>query len=383
MQATISLTVRIESIDSCSSFYLCTLHQGIVHSGYDDRPGSLHAKFCWPGNQMFPQLDKELRFGYQKNGSLVLAINEDEKKVLHELKKRGETNGVQHLRVIDQKELRELEPAVSPDAVAALHSPSAGNVIPYEFAIALCENAADNGVEFRIRREVTAISKSPPNEDGETSFEIKVRHWEPKQYADIQKAKGGPIKPLILACLLASSTVFSCMGFYMALDTTLDEGARIQASIASVMLMLTTAVSWFSYLKSAPKVVTANEPAEKVVKRASPPVGGGGSRVQVEDMLTGGSGSWNAVDGQTVEEEVVTARYVINAAGGAADRVARMIGDNTFVIKPRLGDYLLLNRNQGHLTTHTLFPCPDPILGKGVLGKFFRAYEKYCFFKGE
>jgi len=43
-----------------------------------------------------------------------------------------------------------------------------------------------------------------------------------------------------------------------------------------------------------------------------------------------------------------------------------MIGDKSFKIKPRLGEYLLLNRNQGHLARHTLFPCPGP-LGKGVL----------------
>ena len=44
-----------------------------------------------------------------------------------------------------------------------------------------------------------------------------------------------------------------------------------------------------------------------------------------------------------------------------------MIGDDSFYIKPRLGDYLLLNRDQGHLAQHTLFPRPDPVLGKGVL----------------
>ena len=38
-----------------------------------------------------------------------------------------------------------------------------------------------------------------------------------------------------------------------------------------------------------------------------------------------------------------------------------------FYIKPRIGDYILLNRNQGYLTHHTIFPCPDPVLGKGVL----------------
>jgi L-2-hydroxyglutarate oxidase LhgO len=33
-----------------------------VHVGHDDTPGSNRAKYCWSGNQMFAQLDKELRF---------------------------------------------------------------------------------------------------------------------------------------------------------------------------------------------------------------------------------------------------------------------------------------------------------------------------------
>lgn len=81
-------------------------NSGIVHSGYDDLPGSLRAKFCWSGNQMFEQLDKELRFGYQRNGSLVLARNDKEILVLEELLERGRVNGVQDLRIIRQKELR-------------------------------------------------------------------------------------------------------------------------------------------------------------------------------------------------------------------------------------------------------------------------------------
>ena len=48
-------------------------NSGIVHAGYDDAPGSNRAKFCPPGNRMFPQLDKELKFGFQRNGSLVVA----------------------------------------------------------------------------------------------------------------------------------------------------------------------------------------------------------------------------------------------------------------------------------------------------------------------
>jgi glycerol-3-phosphate dehydrogenase len=73
---------------------------------------------------------------------------------------------------------------------------------------------------------------------------------------------------------------------------------------------------------------------------------------------------------------------VINCAGSGSDKIAKMIGDTvcvrrnwkiladkvsqSFKIKPRLGDYLLLNRNQGKYAHCTLFPCPGP-LGKGIL----------------
>ncbi len=132
-------------------------NSGIVHAGFDDVPGTNRAKFCWPGNQMFPQLDKELHFGYQRNGSLVLARGEEDEKHLEELKLRGEKNGVQRLRIINREELLELEPYVNPEVTAALLAPDAGNLIPYEFAIALAENAVDNGVELRIRYKYVYI----------------------------------------------------------------------------------------------------------------------------------------------------------------------------------------------------------------------------------
>jgi FAD dependent oxidoreductase len=145
---------------------------------------------------MFPQLDKELRFGYQLNGSLVLAYSEKDKEHLQDLKKRGEINGVKNLRIIDQKELREREPYVNPDAIAALYSPDAGNVIPYEYTIALAENAVDNGVQLRIRREVTNIETI--QETGR--LQLTLRHWEPKAYVDAQSRpdNGNGKKALIL-----------------------------------------------------------------------------------------------------------------------------------------------------------------------------------------
>lgn len=74
-------------------------------------------------------------------------------------------------------------------------------------------------------------------------------------------------------------------------------------------------------------------------------------------MLVGGSGASAIVDGEVVDKEVVRAKYVINCAGGASDQIARMIGDDSFTIKPRLGDYLLLNRNQ--VSNHGVIGWPS------------------------
>merc|ERR1719498_1803821 len=68
-------------------------NSGIVHAGYDDTPGTNRSKFCPVGNQMFPDLDRELHFGYELTGSLVLATNEEEVKELHKLLEKGKTNG--------------------------------------------------------------------------------------------------------------------------------------------------------------------------------------------------------------------------------------------------------------------------------------------------
>jgi len=90
-----------------------------AHS-YDDKPGSVRAKFCPPGNRLFAQLDKELRFGFIRNGSLVVAVEQSQMAVLEELMERADKNGVPNCRIVGAEELRRLEPNVSANAIAAL-----------------------------------------------------------------------------------------------------------------------------------------------------------------------------------------------------------------------------------------------------------------------
>lgn len=64
--------------------------------------------------------------------------------------------------------------------------------------------------------------------------------------------------------------------------------------------------------------------------------------------------------------EKVLTRTVINAAGLFSDEIAAMIGDTSFSIHPRKGEYILLDKDCGNLVSHTIFRTPNE-MGKGIL----------------
>lgn len=59
-------------------------------------------------------------------------------------------------------------------------------------------------------------------------------------------------------------------------------------------------------------------------------------------------------------------RYLINCAGGWADTIANMVGDNHFKILPRSGAYMLLDKAEGTRVSRTIFQIPSKE-GKGIL----------------
>ena len=66
------------------------------------------------------------------------------------------------------------------------------------------------------------------------------------------------------------------------------------------------------------------------------------------------------------DTDSVLGKYVINCAGVYSDEIAQMVGDNSFSVNPRRGEYMLLDREVGGHITHTIFRCPSK-MGKGVL----------------
>lgn len=209
-------------------------NSAIVHAGFDAKEGSLKAKLNVRGSEMMAEVCKELGVKYKNNGSLVIGFNDEDKAELENLYRRGIANGVKGLELVDAERLRELEPNISKNAVAALWAPTGSIVCPYELTIAAVGNAMDNGAELRLNSEVTAITDK---------------------------------------------------GDYYTVTTV--------------------------------------------------------------------SGS-------------IDARYVINAAGVYSDAIAKMVGDDSFTVHPRRGEYVLLDKESGGLVKHTIFRTPSK-MGKGIL----------------
>ena len=134
-------------------------NSAICHAGFDAPVGSAKARFNVEGSRMMEALSRQLDFPYRRCGALVLCFNETDIPRLEELKARGECNGVEGLTVLDRDALRRQEPRVSPEAVAALYAPTSAIICPFGMTIALAENAAANGCEFRFDTEVQRIRR--------------------------------------------------------------------------------------------------------------------------------------------------------------------------------------------------------------------------------
>ena len=234
-------------------------NSGIVHAGYDPRPGSLKAILNVAGSEMMEEVCRNLAVKYRRNGTLVVGFGEEDQKNLEILLERGKQNGVRALSLISGQEARAAEKNLSERVTCALDAPTGAVVCPYELTLRAIGHAMDYGTDFL------------------TDFEVSAIH---------------------------SGTEAVCK------------------------------------------------------KSASAP-----SELDEPDAWSEAENGYciEAADGRQVR-----AKIVLNCAGLFADEIAAMVGDTSFHITPRRGEYQLLDKEAGDLVTHTIFRTPTR-MGKGVL----------------
>ena len=133
-------------------------NSAILHAGYDPEPGTSMARLNVRGSALAKEICAALDVPYKQTGSFVVAFGPEQEKTLQRLYENGAANGVPGLEILSGDEARALEPNLSPEITAALHAPSAAIVSPWEFALAMAENAVQNGADLHLETRVTGLA---------------------------------------------------------------------------------------------------------------------------------------------------------------------------------------------------------------------------------
>ena len=132
-------------------------NSGVVHAGFNNPSGSLKAALCREGNRGFEKLASDLGIGFLRTGKLVVGNTERDLESLTRLKIQGERNEIDELEILDEEEIRRREPALR--GKYALWSGRTGIFDPFEYTLALAEDAASGGVRFLFGHEVKSLRR--------------------------------------------------------------------------------------------------------------------------------------------------------------------------------------------------------------------------------
>jgi glycerol-3-phosphate dehydrogenase len=135
-----------------------TRNSGVNHSGIYYPKNSLKARLCVEGNRLTYEFCAKHNVPFRHCGKLVVAADAHEETELVALKKRGEDNGVEGLRLIDAAEIRKREPHIK--GVAALDVPSTGIVSAEELVHAYARVATNQGANIVTRAQVVSLEPS-------------------------------------------------------------------------------------------------------------------------------------------------------------------------------------------------------------------------------
>jgi L-2-hydroxyglutarate oxidase LhgO len=132
-----------------------TRNSGVIHSGIYYATNSWKAKHCVAGNRMTKEFCVKHNVPHRTCGKMVVAKNPQEEADLLALKKKGEENGVEGLRMMDAAEMQRKEPHVH--GTLAMDVPSTGICSSEELVHAYARVAEGQGANLVKFAKVTAM----------------------------------------------------------------------------------------------------------------------------------------------------------------------------------------------------------------------------------
>jgi L-2-hydroxyglutarate oxidase len=127
-------------------------NSGVIHSGIYYKPGSLKARNCIEGYDMLVSFCQEEQIVYELCGKVIVATDEAELPYLQMLYERGQQNGLDGLKLLDQDEIKEKEPHVN--GIKGIFVPQTGIIDYKQVSEKYAEKIRFNGGDIRLGEKV-------------------------------------------------------------------------------------------------------------------------------------------------------------------------------------------------------------------------------------
>lgn len=131
----------------------------VIHAGIYYAKGSLKGELCIEGNKLMYDTCITNKIPHSNCGKLIVAVTEEQAAQLPELLEMALNNGAEGVRIVNEEEIKKLEPNVK--AIAALYCPTSGIVDSHSLMKYYESVAAKNGCDIAYNVEVIAIEKHP------------------------------------------------------------------------------------------------------------------------------------------------------------------------------------------------------------------------------
>lgn len=164
LQSNPALDVMVIEKENALARHQTGNNSGVIHSGLYYKPGSLKARNCIRGYHLLIDFCRQHGVPFDLCGKIVVATEEQELPLLHNLFRRGEENGLKGLKMLEPEAMREYEPHVQ--GLKGILVPQTGIVDYKVVAEKYAEVIRDNGGHILLGEKVLKI-----RQDGELVVE--------------------------------------------------------------------------------------------------------------------------------------------------------------------------------------------------------------------
>ena len=131
-------------------------NSGVIHAGIYYQSNTLKSKFCVEGNQLLYAYAKKFNIPFVNTKKIIVAIDESQMDQVFKIKQQAELNGVENLKILDAKQINQLEPLIK--SYGGLLVPSTGIIDQYSLMQSYLGEFENNGGMVSYNSKVIKIS---------------------------------------------------------------------------------------------------------------------------------------------------------------------------------------------------------------------------------